>query len=137
MNKFLLLALILIAALLLSCAKESAYPEAPVSGAEIVIDTLPLKPDLPQYFTYLGPDRKINLFVIRIDDEVLSFLDACLSCTPRRGFAFSDGYFTCKVCGTKYSVSEVKHGIGGCYPIRIPGELKGDKYHIKISSLAK
>ena len=135
MNKTLLFVSLLFIVLLSSCAKNSAYPEAPSNGTEVVIDATALKPDVPQFFVYHAANRNINLFVIKIDGEVLSFLDACLSCSPRRGFSFSNGYFTCKVCGTKYSVVEVKHGIGGCYPIRVPGKHINGKYHIDISSL--
>jgi len=127
--------ILLLATLAYSCARDSSYPEAAAKDSEIAVDTASLQPDVPKFFSYSGPDGKIDFFVIRIDGAVYSFLDACLSCTPRKGFSFSHGYFTCKVCGTKYSVGEVKHGIGGCYPIRVPGEQRRDKYYIKVSSL--
>jgi uncharacterized membrane protein len=122
-------------ALLSSCITDSAYPEAQSNGTEVVIDATSLKTDVPQFFTYHSAAKKINLFVIKTDGDVLSFLDACLSCSPRRGFSFSNGYFTCKVCGTRYSVAEVKRGIGGCYPIKVPGKLRDGKYYIDISVL--
>ncbi len=135
MNKFLILILILSVMLMSSCTGDPAYPEAGSNATEVIVDITSLKPDIPQFYTYRSGDKKINLFVIKIDGELFSFLDACLSCSPRLGFSFSNGVFTCKVCGTKYSVAEVKHGIGGCYPIKVPGKLKDGKYYIEISSL--
>jgi uncharacterized membrane protein len=135
MNKALLFVTLLFTAFIFSCAKDSAYREALSNGEEVIIDATSLKPDIPQFFTYHSANKGISLFVIKIDGEIFSFLDACLSCSPRKGFSFNNGYFTCKVCGTKYSVAEVRHGIGGCYPIRVPGRLKDGKYYIDISAL--
>ena len=135
MKNISLFASLLFIMLLSSCTKDSAYPEAQSNGTEVVIDANSLKPDAPQFFTYHSDGKEIGFFVIRIDGELFSFLDACLSCSPRRGFSFSNGYFTCTVCGTRYSVAEVKHGIGGCYPIRAPGKLRDGKYYIDSSVL--
>jgi uncharacterized membrane protein len=128
---------VLLLTFIFSCAKNSDYPEAPSDGTVVVVDASSLKPEIPLFFTHYSANKKIRFFVIRIDGEVYSFLDACLSCNPKLGFSFRDGYFTCKVCGTKFSVAEIRHGIGGCYPIRVPGKLMGGKYYIEISSLQK
>jgi hypothetical protein len=53
-----------------------------------------------------------------MQDRVLSFLDACLSCYPRKlGYKYTDGYVVCRACDTTYSVFKLEKGIGGCYPI--------------------
>ncbi|MGO9377031.1 MAG: Fe-S-containing protein [Dissulfurispiraceae bacterium] len=123
--------------LLTACSEHTPYSKAPVSGDEVSIDALSLKPDIPRFYTYNFGNKHINFFVIKIDNEVLSFFDACLSCKSRLGFTFSKGHFTCKECGTEFSVSEVKNGIGTCYPIRIPGKLRDGKYYIPILELQK
>ncbi len=92
--------------LLAACSKHTIYSKAPVSGEEVNIDVLSLKPDVPQFFTYDSGNENINFFVIKIDNEVLSFLDKCVSCKSKVGFTFSSGHFTCKECGTAYSVME-------------------------------
>jgi hypothetical protein len=66
--------------LLAACSTPTAYPKAPVSGEDVIIGTLSFQPDTPQFLTYSSGNKNINLFVIKIDNEVLSFLDACLSC---------------------------------------------------------
>ena len=129
----LLLGIMLIA----SCSKPTAYPKAPVSGEDVTIDAQSLQPGIPQFFTYSSGNRNINFFVIKIDNEVLSFLDACLSCESKLGYTFSNGHFTCKECGIEYSVAEIKSGIGSCYPIRLPGTLRAGKYYISVSELKK
>ncbi len=121
--------------LLTACSKHTTYPKATVSGDEVTIDVLSLKPDAPRFFTYNSGNKNINFFVIKIDNEVLSFLDECVSCKSNLGYTFSHGHFTCKECGTEYSVSEVKNGIGTCSPIRIPGTLRDGKYYIPILKL--
>jgi len=118
----------------ISCSKTGSYPKATVSGAEVVVDTQTLSPDVPRFFTHRFRDKSINFFVIKINNNVLSFLDACKSCNPKLGFRFDNGHFTCKVCNTRYSVAEVEHGIGGCFPIRVPGAQRGNSYYIPVSA---
>lgn len=136
-NEGICLVLLSILLFLTACSKTPAYSKAPVAGDEVTVDALSLKPDVPQFFNYHSGNKNVNFFVIKIDNEVLSFLDACLSCKSNLGYSFSNGRFTCKECGTEYSVSEVKNGIGTCYPIRIPGKLRDSKYYIPISELQK
>lgn len=129
--------LLLCLMLLAACSKSTTYSKAPLSGEEVTIDTLSLQPDIPRFFTYSSGNRNINFFVIKIDDEILSFLDECISCKSHLGYTFSNGHFTCKECSMEYSVSEVKNGIGSCYPIRLPGKLRDGKYYIPILELQK
>lgn len=123
--------------LLAACSKPTTHSKAPVSGEDVTVDAFSLKPDTPQFFTYSSGNKNINFFVIKIDNEVLSFLDACLSCESRLGYTFSNGHFTCKECGIEYSVSEIKNGIGSCYPIRLLGRLRDGKYYISVLELRK
>ena len=126
------LLIIVLYLVLASCSMRSSYPEASVSGGDVVIDIQTLSPDAPRFFSYRFHDKKINFFVMKTNNKVLSFLDACKSCNPKLGFRFDNGYFTCKVCNTRYSVAEVEQGIGGCFPIKIAGELRGNAYHIPV-----
>jgi len=123
--------------LLAACSQPAAYSKAPVSGEDVTIDVQSLQPGIPQFFTYSSGNKNINFFVIKIDNEVLSFLDACLSCETKLGYTFSNGHFTCKECGIEYSVSEIKSGIGSCYPIRLTGTLRAGKYYISVLELKK
>ncbi|HWR58705.1 MAG TPA: Fe-S-containing protein [Thermodesulfovibrionales bacterium] len=74
--------------------------------------------------------------MISIGGSVLSFLDACATCyQQKKGYSFDNGYFICRACGVRYSVSDIEKGIGGCYPIRISGNLRDRKYSIPVSTL--
>ena len=103
----------------------------------MTIDALSLKPNVLRFFTYNNGNKNINFFVIKIDNDVISFLDACSSCKSRLGYTFGNGQFTCKECGVEYSVSEIKNGIGTCHPISIPGKLMDGKYYIPVMELQK
>jgi uncharacterized membrane protein len=73
-----------------------------------------------------------------MQDRVLSFLDACLTCYPRKlGYASKEGFVVCRACDTTYSVYKLEKGIGGCYPIRIEGSLDKDRYLIMRSTLER
>jgi uncharacterized membrane protein len=74
--------------------------------------------------------------VIEIKGWVLSFLDACLTCYPRKlGYASKEGFVVCRACDTSYSVFKLEKGIGGCYPIRIEGTREGGLYRITKSTI--
>ena len=124
------------AMLLAACSKQPLYPAPPIKGAEAAIDLKTLTPEIPKYFTYHYRGRRVNFFVIKTGDKVLSFLDACASCYPRKlGFRFDNGYFTCRACNVRYSVSEIEKGIGSCFPIRIRGDVRDGEYFLPVSVL--
>ena len=135
-KKITLLFVFIAAMLLAACSKQPLYPAPPIKGAEAAIDLKTLTPGIPKYFTYHYRGRRVNFFVIKTGDKVLSFLDACASCYPRKlGFRFDNGYFTCRACNVRYSVSEIEKGIGSCFPIRIRGDVRDGEYFLPVSVL--
>lgn len=128
--------IVLVMLLLSSCSRTTSYSEAPRAGQEIVVDVAGFSQEIPRYFTYSYKGKNINYFIVRSGDKVLGFLDACASCFPqKKGYSFDRGYFICRACNVRYSVSEIEKGIGGCFPIRISGELRGQKFVIPASTL--
>ena len=122
----------------LGCSQRPVYPEAPQTGQEISVDISTLQPDIPRFFSYRYQGRNINFFVVKTEESVLSFLDACMKCYPRKlGFRFDDGSFVCRACDERYPVSEIEKGFGSCYPIRIEGKTKGGKYLLSAAILEK
>ncbi|MBF0538079.1 MAG: DUF2318 domain-containing protein [Nitrospirae bacterium] len=102
----------------------------------MVFDVGVLRAEVPEFYTYRYQGRGINFFIIRVDGRVLSFLDACRSCYPRRlGFEFHDGYFMCRSCKTSYAVRDIEKGISNCLPVKIDGRLEGNTYLISVSTL--
>ena len=76
--------------------------------------------------------------MIKSEDKVLSFFDGCATCyKAKRGYRFEKGHFVCKKCNMKYSVPEMEKGFGGCFPVRIEGQIKGTKYIIPVSLIEK
>jgi uncharacterized membrane protein len=121
---------------LISCDRQPSYPPAPQSGPNIVIDIAALEPEVPEFHTHLFKDKKISYFVLKIDDKVNSFFDACATCYPHKmGYSYKDGYVTCRYCNLKFSAYKLEKGLGSCYPIKIKGRTVKDKYLIPVKTL--
>jgi uncharacterized membrane protein len=102
----------------------------------IILDIAAIPPEIPQFYTYRSGRRNVNFFVIRLQDRVLSFLDACLTCYPRKlGYRYEDGFVTCRACDTRYSIYKLDKGIGGCYPVRLVGRSENGKFLLSRAML--
>ena len=121
---------------ILSCAPVRSYPEPLMTDDQIVVQIAELTPEVPQFYTYRTRGRNVNFFVVEIDGRVLSFLDACVNCYPRKqGYQYGNGMVTCRACDTSYSVHNLEHGIGGCFLIRFEGKQENDRYIISRAGL--
>jgi hypothetical protein len=121
-----------------ACSRQPRYAAPLVEGENIVIQTASLPLEVPQFYSFRAKGKDVNFFVLRMQDRVLSFLDACLTCYPRKlGYRYKDGYVVCRACDTTYSVYKLEKGIGGCYPIRIEGRQEGSSYFIARSTLER
>lgn len=119
-----------------SCNRQPSYPPAPQNGPNVEIDIAILEPEVPKFYTYLYDGKKISYLVLKIDDKVNSFLDACASCYPHKmGYSYKDGYVTCRYCNLKFSVYKLEKGLGSCYPIKIEGKTVKGKYLIPVKKL--
>jgi len=126
------------AASLVACSSQQRFPHAPMSGEDVVIQVASLQLEVPQFYSYRAKGKDVNFFVLRMQDRVLSFLDACLTCYPRKlGYESKEGYVVCRACSTTYSVYKLEKGIGGCYPIRLEGRQEGGSYFIARSTLER
>ncbi|MBI5633773.1 MAG: DUF2318 domain-containing protein [Nitrospirae bacterium] len=125
-------------AILTACSRQLGYPEAPRSGQDISVDISALQPGIPQYFSYSLKEMKIHFFVVKMDDRVISFLDACTKCYPqKKGFSFDNGSVICRACDERYPISEIEKGFGSCYPIKIEGRTKDGRYLISAAELER
>ena len=122
--------------LLASCSAQQTYQEAPRLGPNVAVEVKTLVPDMPAFFTYHYRGKKINYFVVKSDNKILSFLDACARCYPaKRGYHYEGGSIICRECNVRYAVSQIEKGIGSCVPIRVEGSLRNGKYLIPVSVL--
>ncbi len=121
-----------------ACSRPLAYPEAPRAGQDISIDISALQPGIPQHFSHSFRGAKIHFFVVKMDDRVISFLDACTKCYPqKKGFGYDSGSVICRACNERYPISEIEKGFGSCYPIKLEGRLKDSRYLISVTELEK
>jgi uncharacterized membrane protein len=128
--------IIFTAAVLSACSRQPSYPPPPLSGSEVSIPVSSLQLEVPQFYTYPVNGKHVNFFVVRLNDRILSFLDACVTCyTKKRGYEDRHGYVVCRACDTSYSLYKLEKGIGGCYPIKIEGRTENGNYRIPISTL--
>ena len=119
-----------------ACSSQPRYAAPPIEGDAVAIQVATLPIEVPQFFSYSTKGKYVDFFVLRMQDRVLSFLDACLTCYPRKlGYASKDGFVVCRACDTTYSVYKLEKGIGGCFPIRIEGSREGDFFRIARSTL--
>lgn len=101
-----------------------------------MIETAQLQPEVPVFYTFHAGGKNVNFFIIKVQDKVLSFLDACVTCyTHRMGYRYEDGVVVCRACNQRFSVYTLEKGIGNCYPVKIAGRIENGKYLIPISTL--
>lgn len=119
-----------------ACARQPVHPAPPVAGTDAVISLESLKQEIPAFYTYRAEGRNVSFFVVRMDNKVLSFLDACASCyRHKQGYRYEDSAVTCRYCNMTFSLYKLEKGLGGCYPIKIEGRMDKGKYIIPLSLL--
>ncbi len=130
--------LLLCASLLLfSCAGRHVYPEAPFDGRAVKISLSAIGSGKPVFHTFYSGGKRINYFLVKTGGSVTSYFDACAKCNPRKlGYRPEGDHVVCRACNVRYSVDDLKEGIGSCYPIRLEGRVEGGSYVIDGKALA-
>jgi len=122
--------------LLISCSRQTVYPSAPQSGTDLVIEVAALQSEVPKFYTYHYQGKNISFFLLKVQDRVLAFLDACASCYPhKQGFRYENGCVSCRYCNMQFPVRKLEQGIGGCYPIKLEGRIENGQFRIPVKSL--
>jgi uncharacterized membrane protein len=128
--------LIMLPMMFVSCSRQPHHPAPAIEGRNAVIAVTALKDEVPQFYTYQYQGRNISFFVLRLNDKVSSFFDACVTCYPHKlGYKYEDGVVVCRACNMRFPVYRLEKGIGGCYPIRLEGRVEDGKYLIPLSSI--
>jgi len=131
-----ILASVLLSLLFVSCQRQATYPPALQSGTDVVIEVSSLQPEVPQFYTYRFQGRSINFFLLKMQDKVLAFLDACASCYPRKqGFRYEKGCVSCRYCNMQFPVLKLEKGFGGCFPIKLEGRIENGQFRIPVTTL--
>ncbi len=127
---------ILYSGLLFSCDSNPVYTSLPVKGDRVVIDMGTLQKERPEFFSITVDKKTIGFFVVKIDESVESYLDACMKCYPnQKGYRVGDSHLECKFCNVRYPMDSLKTGVGSCFPIPIKGKVEGEEYSISIQDL--
>jgi len=121
---------------LFSCKSQTGENEISLKGAELSIDISHLQQRVPEFYVLPYSGKKIRFFLVLMDGDVRSYLNACHDCYPRRmGFRFEGDRVICRSCNVGYPLDALKSGIGGCYPIHLNGHLVHGRYVIDSKSL--
>ena len=98
-----------------------------VEGDRIVIDTRSLENESPEFYSITLKGKKVDFFVVKKEDSVESYLDACENCYRfKKGYKVEGSYVICRHCGSTYPLDSLKTGLGSCHPMPLKGEL--DEY---------
>ncbi len=136
MNRIYLFLLVILPIIFLSCSRQPVHPAPAIEGRNAVIAVTALKGEVPQFYTYQYQGKNISFFVLKMNDKVSSFFDACVSCYPHKlGYRYEDDVVVCKACNMRFPVYRLEKGIGGCYPIRLEGRVENGKYLISLAAI--
>ena len=90
---------------------------------ELVVSGRALDRGTAETFCYRDEAGEKLRFVLArgTDGKVRSVMDACSPCySYHKGFAYSDGYLICRLCGNRYPINHILQGKASCVPIAIP-----------------
>ena len=127
--------IILVTLTLIACVQKPEYAPISVVGNEVAIDISLLKELVPTFYTYKHKGKRYDFFVQSSGGEIKAFIDACFKCgAERKGFEITGKRLKCRSCGESFPLNSLS-GIGSCYPIPIQGQLRGDTFYIKTSTI--
>ncbi len=119
-----------------SCSRQPHHPAPAIEGRDAVIAVSALKDEVPQFYTYQYQGKSIGFFILKMNDKVSSFFDACASCYPhKQGYKYEDGFVVCRFCNVTFPLHKLEKGIGGCYPIRLEGRVENGRYLIPLAAI--
>lgn len=132
--------LIMVSVLLLffACSGKPVYPEAASGGDYVKIELRNIEGVKPVFYTFYNNRKGINFFVVKVNGIVQSYFDACAKCYPKKaGYRIDSDRVGCRACDIRYSIYDLKDGIGSCYPIKLAGRMEGETYLIAKKELLK
>lgn len=123
--------------LLVSCDRKPGYPQLRFEGQQVAVDTRTLKESVPEFYSVVIDGKRVDFFIIRTAGGVAAYFDACKECyRKKRGYLHDDGTMVCRACDVRFPCDRLDTGIGGCYPVRVPGTAEGDTYILTREALA-
>jgi uncharacterized membrane protein len=113
----------------------------PVAGDEVVgIQTSDLKPGSVNFYSYRDrAGAELRFLLARDSDGALhAAMDACQRCYGyHKGYATSDGYLVCKLCGNRYKLAAMSKGLASCVPVQLSFKTNGQTAKIDTEELER
>jgi uncharacterized membrane protein len=126
---------------LFSCSSQT--PKYTVVRADNGMVKIPLKEvsdGRVHFFSFKSGSKIINFF-IRMDGagKLHTCFDACYACYKKqKGYHVEGTDIVCNECGTKFRLAdEAWKDVGGCAPIALPSQVRGEFIMISASDLGK
>jgi uncharacterized membrane protein len=123
---------------LYSCSSGTGHNHLRVQDGKVFIDIQSLQDGSPEFFSVKVRSGRVNFFVLSLNGEVESYLDACENCYQfKKGYKAEGPHIVCKYCGTSYPMSSLKEGLAGCHPMPLKGKTEGSSYVITVTEMEK
>ena len=104
----------------------------------IVIQTDDLKPGSVKFYSYRDRAGEQLRFLLARDSDgdLYAAMDACHRCySYHEGYATSDGYLICKLCGNRYKLAMISKGLASCVPVMLRFKAEGQTAKIDTAEL--
>jgi uncharacterized membrane protein len=91
-----------------------------------------------RFYSYpAGDGVTIKYFVLKSSDGVIrAAFDACAVCFQAgKGYTQKGDFMVCNNCGRRFASIRVNEVTGGCNPVSLTREIKGDKVILKVNDI--
>ena len=91
-----------------------------------------------RFYSYpAGDGVTIKYFVLKSSDGVIrAAFDACSVCFQAgKGYTQKGDFMVCNNCGRRFASIRVNEVTGGCNPVSLTREIKGDKVILKVNDI--
>jgi uncharacterized membrane protein len=107
-------------------------------AAEIVYPVKDFQNGDARFYSYpAGDGVTIKYFVLKSSDGVIrAAFDACSVCFQAgKGYTQKGDFMVCNNCGRRFASIRVNEVTGGCNPVSLTREIKGDKVILKVNDI--
>lgn len=123
---------------ILSCSSKEPLQTVQEQGSTVSLPVRNLSEKKPVLYKTTIDKTSIEFFLVKINNEVSLYLNRCRECfSSGKGFGFEGENVRCRTCNEIYPIAEIANGIGSCYPIKVPGKIRGDNYVFEKTDVFK
>ena len=107
-------------------------------AAEIVYPVKDFQNGDARFYSYpAGDGVTIKYFVLKSSDGMIrAAFDACAVCFQAgKGYTQKGDFMVCNNCGRRFASIRVNEVTGGCNPVSLTREIKGDKVILQVNDI--